>query len=63
MGECHSTEKTLNDKVFNLKAPIQKALYWFNMFMNILMRVLFILLLVYLGLKNKWIYLQIFLSL
>jgi hypothetical protein len=50
-------EKSLNDKVFNLSKGVQKKLYWFNMVMNVIMRILFINLLVFLARENKRIYL------
>jgi hypothetical protein len=56
-------EKTLNDSVFNLEKSVQKKLYYFNKFMNVIMRCLFINLLVFLAIESKWIYLYLFLSL
>ena len=49
--------------VFNLRPSVQGKLYIFNYIMNILMRLMFIGLLVFLGSENKMKYLYIFLSL
>jgi hypothetical protein len=43
-------EKSLNDKVFTLSRGVQRRLYWFNMVMNVLMRLCFVNLLVFLAL-------------
>ena len=56
-------EKTLNDKVFNLKPSVQRKLYLFNFVMNVVARLILIYLLVFLASERKLKYLQIFLSL
>ena len=47
-GREEVVEKSLNDKVFNLLSGVQFKLYWFNLAMNVFMRVFFINLLVFL---------------
>jgi hypothetical protein len=56
-GKEERKEITLNDRVFNLKDTVQSKLYIFNYIMNIVVRVMFINLLVFLGIESKWKYL------
>lgn len=49
--------------MFNLKSSVQRKLYAFNFVANLVMRLLFINLLIFLGLEGKMDYLYIFISL
>lgn len=48
---------------FNLRPKVQKVLYITNYVLNAIIRVMFINLLVFLGILNRWAYLEVFLSL